>query len=183
MQHSYGKIQKKILLLLLAGFALGLTPSPNRQWRIIKELGKEWKKINRESLQQSIKALYRSRLISNKENSDGTTTILLNKQGKQLALTYNLETMSLSKDKRWDGKWRVVMFDIPERYKKTRDAFRFHLKHLGFFEYQKSVFVTPHKCAKEIEYLREFWHVKPHVRILLVDKLDNEAHLKSHFNL
>lgn len=178
-----GKVQQKILLLLLAGVALGLTRSPKKQWNIIKELGQEWKKINRDILRNSIRALYKSRLVSHKNNPNGTTTLILNKKGKELALTYNLETITLSKSKRWDGKWRMVMFDIPEKYKKIRDAFRFHLKRLEFFEYQKSVFVTPYPCAKEIDYLREFWHVKPYVRILIVERFDNEIHLKSHFKL
>jgi len=183
MANSYGKVQKKILLLLLAGVALGLTRSPTRQWGIIKELGREWNKIDRIALRQSIKALYRSNLISRKNNDDGTTSLVLNKKGKELALTYNLETFFLAPQKRWDGTWWMVMFDVPEKHKKSRDAFRFHLKRLGFFEYQKSVFITPYPCAKEIEYLREFWRIKPFVRIVLVDKLDNETHLKSHFKL
>lgn len=183
MAGLHGKIQKKVILLLLAGVALGLTRSPQRQWRIVKELAKEWKEIDRRDIKRSITDLYRSKLVSYKDNTDGTTTVLLNKKGKQLALTYNLDKMALSKVERWDGKWRMVMFDIPEKYRRRRDVFRFHLKHLEFFEYQKSVFVTPYRCAKEIEYLREFWRVKPFVRYVLVDRLDNELHLKNHFKL
>ena len=183
MLHSYGKIQRKILLLLLAGVALGITRSPSKQWKIVKELAKEWKEIDRRSIQQAINSLYKSNLVSRINNTDGTTTVILNKKGKKLALTYNLQKMTLLQPKRWNKKWWIVMFDIPEKYKNARDTFRFYLKRLGFLEYQKSVFITPYPCAREVEYLREFWGVKPFVRVLLVDRLDNEIHLKQHFGL
>lgn len=183
MAGLHGKIQKKVVLLLLAGVALGLTRSPQRQWKILKEVADEWKEIDRRDIRRSIADLYRSKMLNNKENEDGTTTVLLNQKGKRLALTYNLDNMMLSKGTKWDGKWRMVMFDIPEKNRRSRDSFRFHLKRLEFFEYQKSVFVTPYRCAQEVEYLREFWHVKPFVRYVLADRLDNEIHLKNHFNL
>ncbi|MEK7567860.1 MAG: hypothetical protein AAB513_02995 [Patescibacteria group bacterium] len=183
MSRLHGKIQKKIILLLLAGVAFGLTRSPNRQWKIIKELREEWKNINRKYLEQAVNSLYKSNLISHKDNPDGTTTVFLSKKGKEIALTYNLDKISISKPKKWDNKWRMVTFDIPEKFRRTRDALRFHLKRMEFFEYQKSIFVTPYPCIKEIEYLREFYRIKPYVRILLVEKLDNAPHLRKHFNL
>lgn len=180
---KFGTIRQKIILLLLAGVAFSFAHSPKLQWRIIKDIPKEWKKIDQKALKRSIRNLYRSRLISFKENQDGTTTVFLNKAGEQLAITYNLNQMKLAKQNQWDGKWRIVMFDIPEKHKKARDAFRFHLKQLGLLEYQKSVFITPYPCAKEIEYLREFWRVKKFVRLLRADKLDNELHFKQLFEI
>src|SRR6185369_15437870 len=112
-----GKIQKKILALLLAGFGLGLTRSARTQLRVIKELSSEWKKIDREALKEAITSLYRSNLISYRDNKNGTTTVILNKKGKELALTYNLEKMELKKSTKWDGRWRLIMFDIPEKLK------------------------------------------------------------------
>jgi CRISPR-associated endonuclease Cas2 len=98
-------------------------------------------------------------------------------------LRYNLEKISLKPSTSWDKKWRIVLFDIPEKNKKARDVLRFHLKKMGFFEYQKSVFITPHNCEKEIEFISEFYRIKPFIRIIIATKLDNEFHLKSHFKL
>lgn len=56
----------------------------------------------------------------------------------------------------WDGKWRVVIFDIEEKEKKTRNALRLKLISLGFGELQKSVYVTPLDVLPDIkEFLRE----------------------------
>lgn len=51
--------------------------------------------------------------------------------------------LSLS-DKRWDRKWRVVIFDIEEATRLARDQLRDKLKELGFGMMQKSVWLTPH---------------------------------------
>ena len=77
-----GTIQKKVLLLIYAGLALGLTRSPRKQWRILKEIPKEWEKINRQALDRAINSLYASHLVKEKQHEDGTTTFVLSESGK-----------------------------------------------------------------------------------------------------
>lgn len=178
-----GDNQKKILLLLLGGVALGLSGSPKRYFQILDAIKKDWKEIEKQSLRRAIKSLYQSKLISEKQNPDGTVTIILTDQGKQKALTYDLENLEIKKPNKWDQKWRIVLFDIPENRKKIRDALRYHLKNLGFFEFQKSVFVLPYDCKDEIDYLIEFYDIRRFVRFIIAESLDNELHLKKHFVL
>lgn len=46
-------------------------------------------------------------------------------------------------DRPWDGKWRMVLFDIPETDRKLRDTLRRHLlaRHFGYL--QDSVWISP----------------------------------------
>lgn len=183
MSKGHGEIQKKVLLLLMAGLALGLSRSPKTSFKIIKGVKEGWKEIERQSLKRAIKGLYQSKLVKEKENSDGTITLTLTDKGKERALTYDIEKMEIKKPKQWDGKWRIVLFDIPERARKIRDAFRHHLKQLNFCEFQKSVFVHPYDCQDEIEYLIEFYDAKRFIRFIVAEHFDNELHLKDHFKL
>lgn len=58
--------------------------------------------------------------------------------------------------KRWDGKWRFVIFDIPEQQRLLRGLVRDKLKHLGFGMWQKSVYASPHDVVREVnEFLEE----------------------------
>jgi len=180
---KYGETQKKILLLLMGGLALGLSGSPVRSFKILEEIGKEWEEIERQGLRRAIRSLYQSKLIKEKENSDGTITIVLTDKGKEKALTYNLDEMEIKKPKHWDGKWRIVLFDIPEKMRWARDAFRHHLNQLEFYEFQKSVFVHPFDCRDEIDYLIEFYNARKFIRFIIAESLDNELHLKSYFKL
>ncbi|MEK7139813.1 MAG: hypothetical protein AAB805_00650 [Patescibacteria group bacterium] len=183
MARGMGHVQKKILLLLLGGLALGLSGSPNRYFYILRTMKKAWKEIDEEKLRRSIRSLYQAKMVSEKSNLDGTVTITLTEKGKRRALTYDIENMSIPRPKKWDGKWRVVLFDIPEKYKKTRDLFRIHIRSLGFYEFQKSVFVHPFECIDEIEYLVKFHNIGSHVRFILAEAIDDETSLKHHFGL
>lgn len=183
MSKGHGETQKKILLLLMGGLALGLSGSPKRYFQILESIGKEWEEINRQSLRRAIRNLYQSKLIKEKQNSDGTITMILTEKGKEKALTYNLDEMMIKRPERWDGKWRIILFDIPEKMRWIRDAFRHHLNQLGFYEFQKSVFVHPFDCQDEIDYLIEFYHARKFIRFVVAESLDNELHLKVHFGL
>ncbi len=178
-----GNIKKKVLLLLSAGLALGLTRSPKKHFWILKQVPKEWKKENRQALQRAINSLYISHLIQEKNNKDGTTTFILNENGKQKALRFNLDELEIKKPAKWDGKWRIVMFDIPEKLKKLRDSLRLHFQEIGLIELQKSVLVYPYPCNNEIEFILEFYNARKYVRFVLAEKIDNELHLKNKFNL
>lgn len=54
-----------------------------------------------------------------------------------------------TKDDKWDGKWRVVIFDIPETNKRIRQALRETLKVLEFWPLQKSVWISKKDYVKE----------------------------------
>lgn len=171
---------KKILLLLLTGLALGFSYSPSRYFRTLKAFAKDWKQIDEEKLKRAIRDLYRSGLVVAKENSDGSYTYVLSSKGKTRALTYKVETMEVPKQ-RWDKKWRVVVFDIPEKLRTGRDALRDKLKKLGFYELQKSVLVCPYECKDEVDFLIAFWNIKKYVRYGILESIDNELHLKKIF--
>ena len=183
MSRGLGKNQQKLLLLLLGGLSLSLSRNPRQYFKTLKAIGKGWNEINRQALKNAIADLYKSKFLEERENKDGSLTITLTENGKRKALTYQINEMEIKKAQKWDKKWRIALFDIPEKKKKIREALRHHLKNLNFFEYQKSVFVHPYDCENEIEYIIEFYNIRKHVRFIVADSLDNELHLMHHFGL
>ena len=85
--------------------------------------------------------------------------------------------------KKWDKKWRMVIFDIPETQKKARYALRAKLKELGFYPLQKSVWVHPFECRDEIDFIIEFFNVSSYVRLAEVNHFDGEKFIKEEFDL
>ena len=182
-KKKVGAIQQKILLLLLGGVALACAGTVGKQWKILTEMGKEWKQIKKQRVERAIAALYESRLVDLRRSDDGTFTLVLNEDGKKRALSYNLAKMHIATPEKWDRYWRVVLFDIPEEKRAARDSFRTHLLNLGFFELQRSVLVHPFECRDEIDFLIELGDVRPHVRYMRAHHIDNEPHLKRFFRL
>ncbi len=179
----FGTLKKKILLLLLAGISLGLTKRPDYQWKIIKKTSKEWEKINKERLKEIIKEFYQEKLVEYREKPDESIEIVLTEKGKIKALEGKIDELEVKIPKTWDKLWRVVIFDIPEKKKKARDALRRKLKELGFLEFQKSVFIFPYECKDEIEFIVEVFEIRKYVRYLIVKEITNEEELLLKFKL
>lgn len=78
----------------------------------------------------------------------GEMYIRLTAQGSK-KITRDFPLLSLQKRK-WDGKWRVVIFDIEEVNRNARDGLRKKLKELGFGMIQKSVFISPHNVIGDM---------------------------------
>jgi len=174
--------QKKILILLFRGLEFGYSYTFQKQWKVLKNLAKDWKRINEEELKKEIRNLYKSKSIKKKKNKDGSITIILTQKGKLKALNYHFENMIVEKTK-WDGRWRLVMFDVPEKISLGRKALREKLKKLGFCELQKSVWIFPYECKNEIDFIIEFFGLRKYVRFGILEFIDNEAHLKKIFKL
>jgi|SRR3989338_685995 len=109
--------------------------------------------------------------------------IKLTKNGKQKALKYQLDEMQIKPQKRWDRKFRLVIFDIPKQYKQNSTMFAKKLKDMGFALLQKSVWVCPYPCEDEIDFLKEVYLIRPYVRLATVEKLDIQYDLINKFKL
>ncbi len=99
----------------------------------------------------------------------GYVKIVINPSGKrflQLTQKGELELLMakawLRKVQVWDGKWRMVIFDIPEEANEKRDKLRRLLKSGGFFKLQASVYVNPYPLNREaIHYLKKTRLTRP----------------------
>ena len=105
----------------------------------------------------------------------------------ELTRSGELETLILKaclpKPASWDGKWRLIIFDIPESSKDKRNQLRWLIKKNGFTKLQASVFINPYPLNREaVAYLKQTG-LMAYIRILRVDEIDSDAALKKHFNL
>jgi DNA-binding transcriptional regulator PaaX len=165
------------------GVSFGLTLNPKRRSLILESIPKELRKIKQRYLNKAIKRLYQSKLIHYKENQDGTISLVLSEEGKKKILIYNVETLKLKRQDKWDGYWRVLIFDIPEKLKLVRKFLSKKLKEIGMYQLQKSVYVYPFECKDELDFIIEYFGLRPYVRFALVKEIDNELHLRKIFNL
>ena len=85
--------------------------------------------------------------------------------------------------RRWDKRWRMIIFDIPERYRGTRDKLRILLRSLGFVRLQASVWVFPYDCEEVVTLLKAELGVGYSTLYTIVEKIEDDKKLKEHFNL
>lgn len=182
-KRLYSPVKQRVLLLLQAGVALSFAGTLGRQMRILGDVAREWQDVDRNYLRQIVREFYFDRLVSEEEHADGTKTLVLTEQGKKHAIRFNFKKMKIKIPDTWDGLWRIVIFDIPEKYKWARLSLRDKLLSLGFFQCQKSVYIYPYECRDEVDFIAQFFKVGRYVRYGVLSYITNEAELLLYFNL
>lgn len=179
--YSKGELVKEILKgLAIGGVIVASFALPNLA-QILSLFGAGSSK-DRYRINRAIQALKDKRLVNIYEK-DGKDVIEITENGNKKVLTYSIDEIKITRPKKWDGFWRVIAFDIPEKFKTARRTLSAKLNNMEIYPLQKSVFVCPFKCRDEIDFISEFFNVRKYVKYILAKKIDDEDFLKRHYNL
>lgn len=144
---------------------------------IQKELGKrKWKR-----LQDDLYYLKRRGFIEVNQNPDGTYSVAATATGKNHAKKYELDDIAINTSKKWDGRWRLVIFDIPANRQKSRSALLLKLKELGFIMLQRSIWAHPFECQSEVAVLARAFEVDRYVQYLTCNSVSAGDYLRREF--
>jgi len=72
--------------------------------------------------------------------------------------------------RRSDGKWQMVVFDIPETRRKARNQIRSYLKRLGYKQFQQSIWISPFDVLRETQNIISHCNAEDYIKIFLVEK-------------
>lgn len=143
---------------------------------------KRWPKVSRDYYRITIHRLKKQGCVKEAQKG-GKKFLKLTKKGKVQALLYKLGELKPQSSSAWDGKWRVVIFDISESGRRERDRIRWTLKKAGFRGLQKSVYIYPYGLPRElVDYLKESG-LDRYIRFMRVDQLDEDKELRRRFKL
>jgi len=114
---------------------------------------------------------------------DGKKYLRITEKGRKEFAFEQAKVSLKNQKKKWDGRWRMVAFDIPER----RRAVRFHLREImreiGFTRLQDSVWVYPYDCEDFIALLKAELKIGKDVLYAIADTVENDKHLRQHYCL
>lgn len=177
------EIVKDILSWLLIGGAIFIAATSPYFIRNVSKSFKNAKKYNKKNVYNAFYRLRREGCI-NFTKVNNQLYISLTDKGKKKAGWLQINSLRVKKPKKWDEKWRMVIFDIAELKKTYREAFRGKLKELGFYPLQKSVWVHPFDCSDEIELLKDFFGLSEDEMILITtERITQDNLLKKFFSL
>lgn len=176
------EIAKYILLGIGAVAALGTVivfPGIGPMLKWVVDLVEADRRVARKSL----RSLERRGMLRVKQ-SRRTVRIVLTEKGKRQMLRYQLRDLTIPKPASWDGKWRIVMFDIPESQRATRDTVRDILRKLRFARVHRSVFIHPYPCTNVVHTLRSFLGLEEGTLYIFEARvLEDEKALRKHFRI
>ena len=173
------KIQKAILQTIATAGILSVALLAPNALQALKMFGLSKKiKMNREhSINASRKRLVEKGLVEYSKNGMLFLTSLGQKRLEQIErMEYKVKI-----PQKWDGKWRVLIFDIKEKKRSVRDKIRITLNHIGFIKLQNSVWVFPYDCEDLITLLKADFGIGREVLYMIVDKIENDDILRRHF--
>ena len=146
-------------------------------------IGDGEKKYSKKEVGIALSGLKKRKFVKVIQEKDGKAKVKLTNKGRKRILEMSLEIVEIKKPEKWDGKWRIVIFDIPVKQNLAREALRSKMKNLGFRQLQKSVWIIPWECEDEILFISEAYEVEQYIEIITAEKLLHEKEIRKAFNL
>lgn len=130
---------------------------------------------------KTIERLHRQGLIFVFEQK-GEQVARLTEKGQRELLRYQLKEKRLKKW-RWDGKWRMLIFDIEEKRRFARDRARYDMFSFGFIRLQDSVWVYPYDCEEVVTLLKAQYRIGKEMLYIVTDNIEGDKELKQKFGI
>src|SRR3989344_1229513 len=176
-----GQIRDSVLTVLLVG---GMVAIGAVQTKLIPTLGFTPKNKSRFN--------YYTKTVAGRLVKEGLAKLVRRESKVYLRITpagrrflaFEQEKMKLQGLKRrWDKRWRMVVFDIPERRRGVRQKLRGVMTDVGFVRLQDSVWVYPHDCEEFVALLKAELRIGKDVLYAIVEKIENDKAIREHFDL
>ena len=171
-------LQKIILQTVATAGVLGVALLAPNALRAIKQLGILPTKRQREYIRESRERLLRQGLLTYDDGS-----LRLTNKGEKMLDSFAAHNYQIHKPKRWDKKWRILIFDIPERRKSTREKIRRILSSIGFVRVQDSVWLYPYDCEDIVMLFKTDLRINKEMLYMIVDVLESDKIFRKHFSL
>jgi len=104
----------------------------------------------------------------------------LTDEGRAKASKIKLK-LEMTKRTSWDGKWRIIIFDVPEKIRGKRDLLRKELIGFGFMQLQKSAWAYPYPLSQEFLDLWEEAGILRYCIIIEASRIVNNQLLKEFY--
>ncbi|OGG62715.1 hypothetical protein A3C19_03370 [Candidatus Kaiserbacteria bacterium RIFCSPHIGHO2_02_FULL_54_22] len=178
-------LQTNILRFLYAGGVLTTALVAPKLLRLIGPFDKSQPR-RKELYARLAQARYRLKqrgLVKEEKRSNGMYLVLTLHGEKSIEKILARE-YRIPEPVRWDGKWRVLIFDIQEKRRRVRLVLRHLLMGAGFIRLQDSVWIHPYPCDEFVALVRA--HLSSGVgelRSLVAEALESDRLLREHFGL
>lgn len=140
-------------------------------------------KITKPKLRRILKRLEKRKLISIDGRGDKIQVKVL-EGGRIKVIKYSVKSLlEAKKNRKWNKRWFMVVFDVPEAERNKRDYLRKFLHDIGFYPYQQSVYVFPYECEEEVKLIKRIVEGGKYISYIVAERLEREDEVKKLFNM
>lgn len=125
----------------------------------------------------------RDRLIKNGMLAQNGKFVELTSEGKKKLKEWERVEFKIPRPAKWDGKWRILIFDIPEKQKEMRNKVRSTLQAIGFKHLQHSVWIYPFDCEDFVTLLKADFKIGKNLLYIIAEAVEYDRHLRDFFEV
>jgi len=140
---------------------LGLDSVPKNSWRV------------------SLDRMVERGLVQRKKR-DGKFQYYITSEGR--VWVDNFQKEIAREPRRWDGKWRIISFDVPEKMRKHRDALRSALVSSGYQKLHNSVWVGKDPLPHDVFGFIHEEELEDYIHLFLANNFDKEENIQHLFD-
>ena len=177
-RKSKKDIQKAILSSVKVAGLLSVALIAPNAIQCLKSLG-----ITPGKREKEIMARSRDRLIEDNLLKYENGFITLTEKGQTKLDLLEMKDWKINKSRKWDGRWRMLVFDVPERKRGIRTKIRGTLSSIGFVRLQDSVWIYPYDCEDLVSLLKADFRVGKELLYIIADSLENDKNFRKLFGL
>lgn len=169
------KIRKTILSIISGMGAFSASKAAPQIWKeyLRREKGRKWSKDSKYSFWRSVERMKKDGLIGNNFK-------LTDLGRKNLDM---IEVLSPTSFGRWDGRWRMLIFDISEDRKYCREKIRNTLRQAGFMRLQDSIWIFPFDCEKLVTLLKTDLKVGKELLFVVAEEIEGDSRARDFFGV
>lgn len=123
---------------------------------------------------RAIKNLKKLKLVE-EYHSGQNNYIRLSDRGRVKANSYKMKGSTTLMTSSWDGKWRIILLDLPESRKTERDSLRYLLKKAGFLCLKNSAWISPYPFEYMFENIKNDLHLSNELIIIVTESVDEST--------
>ncbi len=173
-------IQQIVLGVVGAAGVISLALLAPNALQILRVLDKKHRRVKdpRYIIQDATKRLIEKGFLL----EDGKGNISVSQKGAR-AVTLLDFGEKYTPPKKWDGRWRLLIFDIREKKRNIRDRLRAFLQRFGFLRLQDSVWIFPYDCEEMVALVRTELNIQYGVLYIIADTIERDQFIRTHFKL
>lgn len=165
----------------MGGIIAGTAVAPNLPIALEKPLRRLLKHLDKRECQREYQRIVYNLKAQGYLAGDYEHGLQLTDKARARLAQREADIHPIHSQKSWDHQWRIIIYDIPEKSKSARNALAHILRTIGCFQLQKSAWITPFPCRKDIETIAAKYEVDQHITYFETTSLDNAKPLMRRF--
>lgn len=179
--HTSILIDSLLRTVAVGGFTVASITLPGTAQLLDKPLRRFAKQLDKRQRQRELQRLLRYARQAKLVTESYKHGLQLTEKARNRLEKVDIDQLEIPNQQNWDKTWRIVIYDIPESYKRGRDSLSSKLRQLSFYQLQRSVWVHPFPCTKEIAMIAASYSIERFVTIIQATSLNDEHKLKKKF--